>query len=79
MENGTVSRPLLLASATVVPGGAASLKLRVHTVVAPGLISLGVQANEDGIAPGNVVGWGDTRLMVAVFEAPFRLAVKVAV
>jgi hypothetical protein len=72
MDGGTVSSTFSLASATVVPsGGAAWLKLTVHTVVAPALMTLGLQASEDGTTRGS-------KLISNCRDAPLKVAVNVA-
>ena len=71
-EGGTVRSALLLASATTVPPfDAAPLNATVHVVIAPAFRLVGLHFRDDSIT-------GPTRLMVAVCNAPFRLAVKVA-
>ena len=71
---GSGSRLLLLAMFTNVPPfGAAPLSATVHVVIAPALRFVGLHVSDDSVSD-----CGATRLMVAVREAPFRLAVKVA-
>ena len=71
---GSGSRVLLLASpATMPPFGAALLNVTMQLVTAPEFRVVGLQASDDSIG-----GWDATRLMLAVCEAPCRLAVKVA-
>jgi hypothetical protein len=73
-EAGGGNRLLLLAKLTTVPPfGAALLSATVHVVIAPRLRFMGLQVSDN-----SVNGWGTVRLMVAVRDAPFRLAVKVA-
>jgi hypothetical protein len=68
----TGSSGLLLARATVVPpAGAALLRLTVQVALAPEIKLVGVQDNEDNTT-------GATKLIVAVCDAPFRVAVSVA-
>jgi hypothetical protein len=71
---GTGSRFLLLDKFTTVPPfGAAPLNATEQVAVAAGDRLVGLHVSDD-----SVMGWGATRLMVAVFEAAFRLAVRVA-
>lgn len=71
-EGGTVRSTLLLATVTVVPpGGAAWLKLTVHTVAARALTILGLQASEDGTTPAS-------KPISNCRDAPLRVAVNVA-
>ena len=71
---GTGSRLLLLASPTTAPPfGAGLLNVTLQVVTAPELRLVGLHTSDDTIG-----GCGATRLMVAVCDAPFRLAVKVA-
>jgi hypothetical protein len=73
-EAGTGSRLLLLARFTSVPPfGAAPLNATVHVVIDPALRFVGLHVSDDSVR-----GCGATRLIVAVRDAPFRLAVKVA-
>jgi hypothetical protein len=73
IEDGTVSWTLLLATATVVPpGGAAWLRLTVHTVVAPALMILGLQASADGTTTPA------SKLITNCRDAPLKVAVNVA-
>jgi hypothetical protein len=72
---GTGSMLLLLASPTAIPPfGAALFNVIVQLVTAPEFRLVGLHASDDGVR-----GWDGTRLMVAVCDAPFRLAVKAAV
>ena len=65
---------LLLASPTAIPPfGAALFNVIVQLVTAPEFRLVGLHASDDSVS-----GWGATRLMVAVCDAPFRLAVKIA-
>ena len=71
-EGGTVSRALLLASATTIPPfDAPPLNATVQVVLAPAFRLVGLHVRDDSIT-------GATRLTVAVCKAPFRLAVRVA-
>ena len=71
---GTGSRLLLLASPTTVPPlGAALLKVTMQLVTAPEFRLVGLHARDDSVSV-----WDATRLMVAVCDAPFSLAIKVA-
>ena len=71
---GTGSRLLLLDSATTVPPlGTALLNVTTQLVTPPELKLVGLHASDD-----TTVGWDATRLMVAVCDPPFTLAVKVA-
>ena len=73
-EAGTGNRLLLLAKLTTVPPlGAAPLSATVHVVIAAALRFVGLHVSDD-----SVIGWDAARLIVAVRDAPFRLAVKVA-
>ena len=73
-EAGTCSRLLVLASPTTIPPfGAALFNVTVQLVTAPEFSVVGLQVSDDRIS-----GWDATRLMLAVCDAPFRLAVKVA-
>ena len=58
---------------TVPPFGAAPLSATVHVVIAPVLRFVGLHVSDDSVS-----GWDAARLIVAVRDAPFRLAVKVA-
>jgi hypothetical protein len=70
----TGSMLLLLASPTAVPPFAAALfNVIVQLVTAPEFRLVGLHASDDTSG-----GWDAMRLIVAVREAPFRLAVKVA-
>jgi hypothetical protein len=70
----TCNRLLLLASLTTMPPfGAALLNVSMQVVAAPEFRLVGLHASDDSVS-----GWDVTRLMVAVCDAPFRLAVKVA-
>ena len=71
---GTGSKLLLLASPTTVPPfGAALLNDTTQLVTAPEFRLVGLHVSDESVS-----GWDTARLMVAVREAPFRLAVKVA-
>jgi hypothetical protein len=71
---GTGSRLLLLANPTTMPPfGAALLNVTLQLVTAPELRFVGLHVSDDSVS-----SWDATRLMVAVCDAPFRLAVKVA-
>ena len=71
-EVGSVSAELLSESATLVPPvGAAWLRVTVQVVEAPELTLVGLQVSAE-------IAVGATRLRVAVWEAPFRVAVTVA-
>ena len=73
-EAGSGNRLLLLVKFTTVPPfGAAPLSATVHVVIAPALRFVGLHVSDDSVS-----AWGATRLMVAVREVPFRLAVNVA-
>ena len=73
-EAGGGNRLLLLAKLTTVPPlGAAPLSATVHVVIAAALRFVGLHVSDD-----SVIGWDAARLIVAVRDAPFRLAVKVA-
>jgi hypothetical protein len=68
------NRLLLLANPTTVPPeGEGLLNVIMQLVTAPACRLVGLHASDDSVS-----GWGATRLMVAVCDAPFRLAVKVA-
>ena len=70
-EGGTVSRALLLASATTIPPiGAAPLTSTVHVVLAPAFRLVRLHVRDEHYCT--------TRLIVAVGNVPFRLAVKIA-
>ena len=70
----TGRRVLLLASPTTIPPfGAALFNVTVQLVTAPEFSVVGLQVSDDRISC-----WDATRLMLAVCDAPFRLAVKVA-
>ena len=70
----TCNRLLLLASPTTIPpSGAALLNVSMHVAIAPEFRLVGLHTRDDGGS-----GWNAVRLMVAVRDAPFRLAVKVA-
>ena len=74
VEAGTGSRLLLLANPTAVPPfGAALVNVTVHVVAAPEFRVVGLHASDD-----NVIDADTASVIVAVCEAPFRLAVKVA-
>jgi hypothetical protein len=71
-EAGTVNEELLPETATTVPpGGAGWFRVTVHVVEAPELTLVGLQAREE-------TSMGATRLKLAVWEAPFSVAVAVA-
>ena len=72
-EAGIGSRVLLLANPTATPPfGAAWLNVTVHVVVAPEFRLVGLHASDDSVIADEVSE------IVAVRDAPFRLAVKVA-
>jgi hypothetical protein len=72
-EAGIGSRVLLLANPTATPPlGAARLNVTVHVVAAPEFRLAGLHASDDSVIVDEV---SET---VAVCDAPFRLAVKVA-
>jgi hypothetical protein len=74
-DAGTVSEALLLARVTFEPpAGAAWASVTVHalTALCPRLVGLQVRLEMR-------TGPGASRLMVAVFELPLRVAVTVAV
>jgi len=69
---GTGNRLLLLASPTTTPPlGAVLLKVTVHVVVAPESRLAGLHVSDDTTIDG-------VRRTVNVCDAPFRLAVRVA-
>ncbi len=71
-EAATGSKVLLLASATGDPvEGAALERVMVQEVAPPALSEVGLQASDE-------TRTGATRLMVAVFDWPFKVAVMVA-
>ena len=71
-EAGTVNEELLPETATTVPpAGAGWFRVTVHVVEAPELTLVGLQAREE-------TSMGATRLKLAVWEAPFSVAVAVA-
>jgi len=70
-EVGTVSAGLLLASDTMAPAGDVLFRVRVQRLKALGPRLAGLQASETRTT-------GATRLMVAFWEAPLRVAVTVA-
>ena len=71
-EAGTVNEELLPETATTVPPtGAGWFRVTVHVVEAPELTLVGLQAREE-------TSMGATRLKLAVWEAPFSVAVAVA-
>ena len=71
-EAGTVNEELLSETATTVPpAGAGWFRVTVHVVDAPEFTLVGLQAREE-------TSMGATRLKLAVWEAPFSVAVAVA-
>ena len=71
---GIGKRLLLLANPTCTPPlGAAWLNVTVHVVVAPEFRLAGLHASDDSVIDADAAS-----VIVAVCEAPFRLAVKVA-
>jgi hypothetical protein len=71
-EAGTVNEELLPETATTVPpAGAGWFRVTVHVVEAPELTLVGLQAREE-------TSMGATRFKLAVWEAPFSVAVAVA-
>jgi len=71
-DAGTVSAGLLLESATALPPvGAASLRVTVQVVAAPELTLLGLHAKTETTA-------GSIKLNVVLCEAPFKVAVTIA-
>jgi hypothetical protein len=73
---GIGSRLLLLANATSAsPFGAAWFRVTVHVVAAPEFRLVGLHPSDDSV---NGAGTGATSMIVAVCDAPFRLAVNIA-
>lgn len=71
VDAGTGRKLLLLASETVVPpAGAAWLNVTVQVVLAPAATVVGLHAREERVT-------AVVRLMVAVWETPFSVAVSV--
>jgi len=70
-DAGTVSRALLSDTVTVVAAVGAFDSVTVHVLLAEEFRLVGVQANDVSVT-------GATRLMVAVCDTPFRVAVTVA-
>lgn len=70
-EAGVVKRELLSARVTVVVAVAAFVNATVQVLEAPDAKLVGVQLSEETVK-------AEARLMVAVFDAPLRVAVTVA-
>jgi hypothetical protein len=71
---GTGSMLLLVASPTSTPPfGASWFRVTVHVVAAPEFRLVGLHPSDD-----SVIGRAARRPIVTVCDAPFRLAVKVA-
>jgi hypothetical protein len=71
-DAGTGSSALLLDRETAVPpAGAAWLRVTVHVALVPEVKLVGLHVTEETVS-------ADTRLIVAAWETPLRVAVSVA-
>jgi hypothetical protein len=71
-DTGTGRIGLLLDKETAAPpAGATWLRVTVHIALVPEVKLVGVHVNEETVS-------ADTRLIVAAWEAPLRVAVSVA-